>query len=202
MIVMVCMSVVVTVLVIHIGYKKTKMPRWVEALFINCLGKVVCIEGPSQSSNNKVNKVNTFFINQEAIELASKNMSSNWEIKGAGGENGAVNGVVNDVVNDAVNGAVNYKTGNVAKYRNGLLREISHDLSVIRSNFEEKAEEDEMQGKWIKVSMIIDRCLLLSFIVFATVVSVGMTTYVIIMSDKEFQTLTEDSAETLSMETV
>ncbi len=51
MIITVCLSVVFTVIVIHIGFKKTPMPSWVETFFIKCLGRCVCITGKNKTKN-------------------------------------------------------------------------------------------------------------------------------------------------------
>ena len=191
MIAMVCMSVVATVVIIHIGFKATKMPRWVRVLFIDCLGKCVGIKHAKgiRSSNNKC------YVNEAMMTSQSRDQPNNLE----NDMNHATNGHLNlDILNKR-DGIGNHGNGDNpqnfmigSKANNSQMLEITQSLATISNDFEQKSNANELLAQWRLVSMIIDRLLMLIFTTFSVVVTLVMTTYVLVESDRDFTALTTD----------
>ena len=182
MIVMICMSVVATVLVIHLGYKKTKMPKWIETLFFDCLGRCVGLERWKPSGND----LKDVLSNEVKDDHQIFNGHLVNQMKSEAGDTGAEDSEVNGVIRSRENAL------DCDRFLFPLVAEISRSMAVTRNHFEQKAENDEMQGKWQRVAMIVDRLLLYSFAMFAIVVTVTLAIYLVIMSEKDYQTLTKD----------
>ena len=159
---MVCISVVCTVFVIHVGYKKTKMPRWIEALVINGLGRSVCITG-AQINTNREKKDHSYDNQAMMVETS---------IRGEG------------------NGGAFHSSGNSFANGNHTITANGQTSGVFGESEMDANLEDRMLSRWRLVSVIIDRLLLLSFFLFASIVTVVMITYLTFKSDIDFETVT------------
>ena len=185
---MVCISVVCTVFVIHVSYKKTKMPRWIEALVINGLGRLVCITGAQVNTNRE--KKDHSYVNQSMMVETSIRGEGNGDAFHSSG-----NLFANGNLTVSANGQISSAFGENTHASLNDYSQIAQTLHSMKNEMNAKLEEDYLLSRWRLVSVIIDRLLLLTFTMFAFVVTVVMTTYVIFKSDMDFETVTNEDYE-------
>ena len=187
MIAMVCVSVVTTVMSIHVGFKSTKMPRWVRVLVIDCLGKCLGIHECPKSSIGS----NQCYVN-EACDVTSQSRDRRNKTEGDSNHSTSTSNGHGRVPIDILKGDSDAQRSLSKRFESTQITEITESLSVIRREFELKSETDELLVKWRLVSMIIDRALLLTFATFAVAVTVVLGVKVVIESGDIFRELTED----------
>ena len=145
MISMVCLSVISTVFVIHVSARNEAVPRWVELVFLRYLACLVCMPQP---------RLQTRPSGQMLPE--STTMECNLSNEDAGDERRANNRSGDDVAKGGI----------------CLPSSVVDDIHYLRSNIEDKNDEDLVVQQWKHIGKVIDRCLLWVFSMYALITSV------------------------------
>ena len=174
MIIMVCASVLLTVIIIHFGFNTRPMPRWVEYLILENIGKIFCLSEKDE-----------FYMEHDALHhKKSADDAVNASGKTNGDKNDSMtehgsNGMVYNPnsIDDSQNRNVSTVFYESATYIPELAK-IVQQLEYIRLNTMHQNKLEVISRKWKRVATVIDRTLLYSFIVLAVVTSVVMMTQV------------------------
>ena len=161
MIVMVCFSVVCTVLVIHIGSSARPVPRCIRWLFLDFLPNIVCLRHLERSQILNINvhqKINPL---EEGEHIVLQN----------GDEEQC------EYLNEHTN-RLNHTHHTPG--RSGSLRppckacesentETKKRLEFVVKDIQEKKLAEAIRSDWHQVAVVVDRCLLIIFVMFSLV---------------------------------
>ena len=174
MIIMVCASVLLTVIIIHFGFNTRPMPRWVEYLILENMGRIFCL-----SENDE------FYTDHDAShnkKTADDAVSSSGNLHGNKNDSMTEHGSNGMVYNpNSIEESQNRNMSTVfyesATYIPELAK-IVQQLEYIRLNTLHQNKLEVVSRKWKRVATVIDRTLLYSFIVLAVTTTVVMMTQV------------------------
>ena len=159
---MVCVSVVCTVLVIHIGSSARPVPRCIRWFFLDFLPSIVCLRHleRSQILNMNVQKINPL---EEGEHIVLQN--SDEEQCEYRNEHTRVNH--------------NHQTPNRDSIRLQHCKcdnsdETKKRLDFLIKDIQEKKLSDSIRSDWHQVAVVVDRCLLIVFIVFSLVATLTL----------------------------
>lgn len=187
---MVCVSVLLTVVIIHFGFNTRPMPRWVEWLVLETLGKVFCLDTLDEMKPNSVHDVLNYenggmdMVNAYPMETVLKGHDLGSELLGS---NGMV--FTRRSVADlrSTNPPSAFRKPEVASSPYiPELSKIVQQLEYIRQGAMHKNKLDALGRKWKRVATIIDRTLLYSFVIVAIVTTVVMMTQVKIGGERDY----------------
>ncbi|XP_072024627.1 neuronal acetylcholine receptor subunit alpha-7-like isoform X3 [Amphiura filiformis] len=160
MIIMVCVSVVGTVLVISISHNSTQMHPWIKTLFLDVLSKVVCLkvdmdtEG-SEPTPHKMTNGSTSF--------DEGNLNSGYN------ELSAVTNTDNGI------SSMTSTDPNIAK--------ILRIMAFMKNEMVSQSDKENRQLLWKQVSKVIDRCLFIILVIYALAISLTIGTYIYMGSE-------------------
>ena len=164
MIVMVCASVIATVLVIHLSAISQPVPPWVNTLFLKIIPRLMCLSvepGPATVLANR---------GKEYIDEQSKHLGA------------AQNGIMINA-NQKSDPEVYPPHQNSSKD----LQELVSAFNYLKADTERKNAESLEQAQWRRVSIVVDRILLYIFSIFAIVCTVFLTTQVVVGSSNDYK---------------
>ena len=143
MITMVCLSVVTTVVVIHVSARSETVPQWVHFIFLRCLARLTCMYEPEFEHPTPAEE------KWSAKKCAFKLLGGNGDEK-----------LENKDSDHNPNGGFSMPSSVVA------------DIHFLRTSVEEKNAEDLLVQQWKHVGKVIDRCLLWVFSLYALLTTV------------------------------
>ena len=173
---MVCCSVLITVIVIHIGYKKTTMPACIEWLFLDILGRILCMKPKTKKTTyrqNKSSKIRNGDVYDNVTMTVSTDVLSERNKK-----EGEFTGF-DDAQLDTLVSCAN------------SLSKITYIMDKFRLGIEDTVSSEEVEQKWKLLASILDRCLLISFALMAIFTTVFMILKVMFESEKDYQELVQ-----------
>ena len=144
MIAMVCVSVVTTVMVIHISAKTGPVSYWVQVVFLRWLAHVTCMYHEELDQSPPDSKL----LHDSSTTECTLNLFTNHDVDGMPGN----------------------KT--CFKQNGGeILDSVAEDLHFIREDIEGRNMEEQTSLQWKHVGRVVDRCLLLIFLTYAMITS-------------------------------
>ncbi|XP_072030304.1 neuronal acetylcholine receptor subunit alpha-10-like [Amphiura filiformis] len=160
MIVMVCLSVVCTVLVIHIGSSARPVPRCIRWLFLDVLPTIVCLRHleRSQILNLNVQKINP-------LEEGEHIVLQNGDEEQCEYRNEHTSRVTH-------NHQMPNRTSTTRSQSRACDSENSETkkrLEYVVKDIQEKKLTEAIRSDWHQVAVVVDRCLLIIFVVFSIV---------------------------------
>ena len=164
MITMVCISVVTTVLVIHVTAKSGPVPYLIQVLFLRILSRLTCMHheelNHSPPSKKIIHNSATAECGFKLLEADSKPGNGKMtEIKADGNPEG--DGMMGNNSNVNQNGAQ-------------IPNSIIEDLHFIRQDIEDRNTEEQTILQWKHVGRVLDRCLLVIFLVYTTFITLAL----------------------------
>ncbi|XP_072024580.1 neuronal acetylcholine receptor subunit alpha-10-like [Amphiura filiformis] len=145
MITMVCVSVVTTVFVLHVSSKSGSVPYWAQLLFLRYLARFTCMY--HEEYDHPPSKLKPRDSSTAEISFKLLNADNKPDAKG-----------IPDT-NDVNQNGCQIPTA------------MADDLHFIRNDLEDKIMEDNTMSQWKHIGRIVDRCLLVVFLVFNTITS-------------------------------
>ncbi|XP_072024582.1 neuronal acetylcholine receptor subunit alpha-9-like [Amphiura filiformis] len=145
MITMVCVSVVTTVFVLHVSSKSGSVPYWAQLLFLRYLARFTCMyheEYDHSSSNLKLRDSSTVEISFKLLNADNKPDAEGIPDKNDVNQNGCQ-----------------------------IPTAMADDLHFMRNDLEDKIMEENTTSQWKHIGRIVDRCLLVVFLVYTTMTS-------------------------------
>ncbi|XP_072024623.1 LOW QUALITY PROTEIN: neuronal acetylcholine receptor subunit alpha-10-like [Amphiura filiformis] len=161
MIIMVCVSVVATVLVISISHNSTQMHPWIKTLFLDVLSKVVCLT------------VDMDTVGSEPAPHKMTNGSTSFD-------EGNLNSGYNELSASVTN------TGNGISSMTSMDPNIAKILGIMKFMKNEMVSQSDKENRqllWKQVSKVIDRCLFLILVIFALAISFTIGIYIYMGSE-------------------
>ncbi|XP_072014713.1 neuronal acetylcholine receptor subunit alpha-9-like [Amphiura filiformis] len=163
MIIMVCISVLLTVIIIHFGFSIRPMPRWVEYLIIENLGKVFCLSKIDENAPDFDHDAER--IKNDNEEEPKSNRSEMY---------------TSDLANNTASNGVKLNSITWQETPTSIpeLAKIVQQLEYIKKSAVLQNKMEVRSRKWKLVATVIDRTLLYSFIILAVTTTVVMMTQV------------------------
>ena len=172
MIVMVCASVIATVLVIHLSAISQPVPSWVNTLFLRIIPRLIFLSvGPG------------------ADRITTRGLHSNHEEEC----------VKSDVESDDIDAIQNenHRSSNLVICKE--LQDIASALNSLKrldQDISRKNEQRLEHVQWRRVAIIVDRLLLYTFSLFTVACNIYFAMHIVLGSDKNYdKELAEFEAE-------
>ena len=172
MIVMVCVSVIATVLVIHLSAISQPVPPWVNTLFLRIIPRLMLLSvEPGENTNTGAPAV--VWANHGSNESADdKSHVKHIEA--------TTNGMVmNQKMIPDANHAPQQNPGKE-------LQSMACALNFLKADTERKNADSLEAAQWRRVSIIVDRLLLYIFSTFGVVCTIYMTTEIVFGSNNDY----------------
>ena len=150
MIIMVVLSVVFTVIVINVSARSTPVPVWVRFIVLKLLARVT--RQYRADIDKDLSKINKNLQNEMSNSLRFANVDA---VSDDEPEPLKVNGV----------------TPEEASIATTKMGKISDDVTFIRLGLESKTMDEFKVSQWKHVATVIDKCLLLGFLIYAVITS-------------------------------
>ena len=176
---MVCCTVLITVIVIHTGYKKTPMPACIELLFLDILGRILCMKPKTkkttylQNKSSEIRNGDVYHVYDNATMTVSTDVLS--ERKEMEGE---------------ITGFDHAQLDTLVSCANSLSK-ITYFMDKFRLGIEDTVSSEEVEQKWKLLACILDRCLLISYTLMAIFTTVFMIQKVVFESEDDYQELVQ-----------
>ena len=187
MIVMVCVSVIATVLMIHLSAISQPVPPWVNTLFLRIIPRLIFLSvGPG------ANRITTRGLHSNHEEECVKSDDVDAIQNGTIHENGRANHLSSNLVTckelqDIASALNSLKT---------LDQDISSTLSYLKANIERKNAHRLEHAQWRRVAINVDRLLLYTFSSFTVACNIYFTVHIVLGSDEDYdKELAEFEAE-------
>ena len=144
---MVCVSVVTTVMVIHVSAKTGPVPYWVQVIFLRWLAHITCMYHEELDQSPPDSKL----LHDSSTTECTLKLFTNH---------------ATDVDGMPGNNKVDFKQNCV-----DIPDSVAEDLHFIREDIESRNMEEQSSLQWKHVGRVVDRCLLSIFLTYAMITS-------------------------------